>query len=544
MAPGARNLLPLVTLDKIDPFLQSGMIVEPEFHDRTDDFDLSAMSPISRKQFLALLTASAAFAAAGCTDYRDRGEIVPYTRKPEEVTPGIANYYASTCTGCSQHCGILIKTREGRPIKIDGNPDHPINRGKICATGQASILQLYDPSRTRKPAYGSASGKSGELTWDGADREIRKALDDAFRAGKEIALVTNPVYSPSTKRVLEIFSARYPTARTYSFELFNDGNRRRAWQLCYGTDEYPSVGWEKTKIIVALESDFLGPEGSSVENIRRYANHRDAVNGKDVARLYCVEGAVSLTGANADYRLRLRPDLQLEFVLSLMHELGIVRSAINLDPSARTLADAHPLETFVRRNGISRDAVANLVEDLIACRGAAIVYAGDALPTDVHLAVNYLNAVLGNNIVYETEHEHRAEVSASRMEDLQDLVSRMNSGMVGVIIHAQTNPVFNFPRMLRYQEALQKVPMAVSLTQLEDETSQHCTYVLPVHTTFEAWGDFAPRNGIVSFQQPVISPLYASRQAEATLLHWAGTESVFHEPMYHNFLREFWEKDV
>ena len=117
----------------------------------TDGFDLGQLSTMSRKRFLALLSASAAFAATGCTNYRDKGEIVPYTKKPEEIVPGVANLYASTCTGCSQQCGILVKTREGRPIKIDGNPEHPINRGKICATGQASILNLYDPASAAPP---------------------------------------------------------------------------------------------------------------------------------------------------------------------------------------------------------------------------------------------------------------------------------------------------------------------------------------------------------------------------------------------------------
>src|SRR5512143_4328833 len=135
----------------------------------TNDFNISDLSQMSRKQFLALISASAAFAAAGCSDYRDKGEIVPYGKKPEEVTPGVANFYASTCTGCAQACGILIKTREGRPIKIDGNPDHPVNRGAICARGQASILNLYDPNRLRSPRRGTGGGGGGEtLTWRAA----------------------------------------------------------------------------------------------------------------------------------------------------------------------------------------------------------------------------------------------------------------------------------------------------------------------------------------------------------------------------------------
>jgi MoCo/4Fe-4S cofactor protein with predicted Tat translocation signal len=261
----------------------------------TDDFQISELSAMSRKQFLALLTASAAFAAAGCSNYRDRGEIVPYSKKPEEVTPGVPNYYASTCNGCSQSCGILVKTREGRPIKIDGNPDHPVNRGKICATGHASILNLYDPFRLRGPAFGSASGKSGTLTWKQADAEIAGHLENCVKATREIALVLHSVQSPTASRVIAEFKAKYPTTRVYVYDFFNDAKRRHSWEVCYGTCELPSVDWDKAKIVLALESDFLGNEGMTLEQIRRFTDGRDIIKTKDFNRLYSVEGSMSLT---------------------------------------------------------------------------------------------------------------------------------------------------------------------------------------------------------------------------------------------------------
>ncbi|HXX63590.1 MAG TPA: TAT-variant-translocated molybdopterin oxidoreductase, partial [Bacteroidota bacterium] len=297
----------------------------------TGDFDLGSMSSMSRKQFLALLTASAAFAAAGCADYRDKGEIVPYSKKPEEVTPGVPNFYASTCTGCDQACGILIKTREGRPIKIDGNPDHPINRGAICAKGQASVLNLYDPNRLRSPRRGTSSGHAGDIDWAKADVEIRKAIHEASAAKKQIALVSSPVHSPSTRKLFEAFAAAYPTVRHYSYALFHDNARREAWNRCYGDSAVPAIEWEKARVILALESDILGTEGFTVEQIRQFASRRDVQDVDEFSRLYCVEGAVSLTGANADYRLRVRPDAQLDFVCAILNEIGPVRSAASLD---------------------------------------------------------------------------------------------------------------------------------------------------------------------------------------------------------------------
>jgi molybdopterin-containing oxidoreductase family iron-sulfur binding subunit len=351
----------------------------------TDDFSPSEMSGMSRKQFLALLATSAAFTAAGCSNYRDKGEIVPYTKKPEEVTPGIPNYYASTCTGCSQACGILIKTREGRPIKIDGNPDHPINRGKICAKGQASILNLYDPFRLRTPQNGKAYGKHGDVSWQQTDEEIIRSLAEAVQGGKEIAIVTRAINSPTTKKLLDEFIAKYPTTKIYSYSLFNNETRRKAWQKCYGSMELPVVEWEKAKIILALESDFLGTDGMVVEQIRKFTDARDIMKSKNFNRFYCIEGAMSLTGANADYRLRLRPDAQLEFVLTLAKELGSNKVSSSLS-----------LQDVARKYGLSTEILQHLIDDLRNHRGEAMIYAGDILSEEMHIAVNYLNELLGN----------------------------------------------------------------------------------------------------------------------------------------------------
>ena len=509
----------------------------------TEEFDLTAMAPMSRKRFLALLSASAAFAAAGCTAYRDKGAIVPYTRKPEEITPGVANAYASTCTGCSQQCGILIKTREGRPIKVDGNPDHPVNRGKICATGQASILNLYDPQRLRQPAFGSLSGRTGELTWDQADRDVRGALETAVRDAREIAIVAPPISSPSARRTLDLFAQRFPTTRLYSYELFNDENRRTAWRDLYGTADLPSIAWERASIILALESDFLGPEGTSVENIGRFASRRDAVNGNGLTRLYCVEGAMSLTGANADYRLRLRPDLQLGFVYALLHEIIARVSSERLHGETEQMLKGHSLEAFGIANGLTTEVLTHLVDDLVAQKGKAIVHAGPTLPVAVHAAVHLLNDLLGNDALYDFELAHRAPSPLTPVEEFERLIERMKGGSVAVVIHLRTNPVFHLPRTLGYQDALGKVPTSISLVEFDDETSQHCSYILPAHHAFESWGDYAGRVTVVSFQQPVIAPLYATRQPEAVLLYWSSNETAFRESFYHEFMMGLWEKD-
>jgi MoCo/4Fe-4S cofactor protein with predicted Tat translocation signal len=510
----------------------------------TDDFKMSDLSAMSRKQFLALLTASAAFAAAGCNSYRDEGEIVPYTKKPEEVTPGVPNYYASTCTGCNQACGILIKTREGRPIKIDGNPDHPINRGKICPTGQASILNLYDPCRLRGPAHGSDSGKTGELTWDQVDGELLRHLDECTRTSKEIAILTHSIHSPSTAKVLDDFKARYPTTRFYSYDLFNDANRRRAWEACYGTAELPTLEWGKAKVILSLESDFLGTERMTIEQIREFTDGRDIMKSKDFNRLYAVEGTLSLTGANADYRLRLRPDAQLDFVLALINEIVLVRKSGSVRGPLEALVSTVTLKAFADQQGLSSEVLQQLVDDLIQRSGEAIVLAGDTLPTDVHIAVNYLNEILGNSKLYRLSEQTVSFSSLTSSQELEQLVNRMKSGSVGMVIHFDANPVYHLPQGFGYAEALKSVPVSVSLLEADDETSRLCTYVLPIHHAYESWGDHQIRTGIYSLQQPVIAPLYDTRQKEAALLAWIGGKRSYKETIYHEYLMRHWEKEI
>ena len=504
----------------------------------TDDFSIEALPGMSRKQFLALLTASAAFAAAGCSNYRDKGEIVPYNRQIEGLTPGIAQHYASTCTGCSAACGILIKTREGRPIKLDGNPDHPVNRGKICAKGQAGILDFYDPNRLRAPVV------KGAGSWSESDRRVREGLDAAASAGKEIALVMHPTFSPTFRRALEEFERTYPTARLYSYELFHDENRKSAWKRCYGSGEVPVIAWEKCDVILALESDFLGTEGHVIEQIAKFAERRRVDDLGRFNRLYAVEGTMSQTGANADYRLRLRPDAQLAFVLSLLNEVLFVKMQGSLEPGIRELVMPYSLGQFGAKYGLPNGVLQRLVGDLLEHGGRSVVYAGNSLPESVHVAVNYLNEVLGNGELYGPAQAAAPFPASSSQADFESLIARMREGSVGAIVHLNVNPVYQLPRALGYEEALGTVPLSVALVESEDETSVRCTATLPVHHALESWGDFEARSQVYSLRQPVVAPLYDTRQLEGVVLSWAGKDVSYSETLYLEYLKANWQESI
>lgn len=508
-----------------------------EFKDGvTEDFDPSGMSVVSRRKFLALLGASAALAGTACTDYRDKGEIVPYNEKPEEITVGRPNYYASTCTSCANACGILVKTREGRPIKIDGNPDHPVNKGKICAKGQASILNLYDPERLSEPL----SKRNNILTatsWKNADDDIIAAL--SLAGSKEIAIVVNRITSPTALKVFEDFQKKYPTTKIYSYELFNDSIRNSAWMKSYGSGLFPLIKWEEAKVIVTLDADILGTESNYVETARLFSEGRDVVK-KKFNRLYAVESNLSLTGLNSDYRLRLRPEAQFGFVMSILNELskkGVI--GITIDTSG------YSINSYADKYGIDKTKVDRLINDLLSNRGTSIIYAGNSIPENVHLAVNLLNEVLGNSNLYRTDSQNVNLLPLSGIKDFEELVSKLNNSRVAAVIHYDCNPVYHLPADLGYSDALEKAGVAVTLSERQSETAFASGYVLPVNHNFESWGDAKTRTGFYSLQQPVIAPLYNTRQKEAILLTWIeGKSDAYDEKIYHNYLMKSWESDV
>ncbi len=501
----------------------------------SENFDSSGMSSLSRRKFLALLGASAALAGTACTDYRDKGEIIPYNKKPEEITLGKANYYASTCTSCANACGILVKTREGRPIKIDGNPDHPISKGKICAQGQASIMGLYDPDRLKNPKK-KADGRFVDINWKSVDDEI---MLDLMNAGnKEIAIITHKLISPTTKKVLDDFTLKYPSTKICSYEVFDNSVRNSAWKKSYGSGEFPAIKWNDAKVILSLDGDFLGESNNKIENARLFSEGRDVVN-KKFNRLYVVEGNLSITGMTADYRLRLRPDLQLNLLLGLIDSLNEKGAGIPVSTGGITL------ESFSAKYSLNKETLNQLVSDLLNNRGKAIVYAGDHLPEEVHIAVNLLNSSLSNETLYNFETAPSQVLTLSSLSELKNLTARMNSGEVSVAIHLNSNPVYDFHSDLKYAEALSKVDTVISLVELENETSEVSNFVLPINNQLESWGDAKTRTGFYSLQQPVIAPLYDTRQSEAIFLTWiSGDSSSYDESVYHKYLMNSWEKNI
>lgn len=503
----------------------------------TDDFNPSDLSRISRRKFLALVGASAALAGAGCADYPDKGEIIPYNKKPEEVTLGKPNYYASTSTGCVHTCGVLVKTREGRPIKVEGNPDHPVSKGKVCLKCQAEILNLYDPERLTEPLIKSRLGSFDKVSWKKVDQEILAAL--SFAGDKEIAIITHTINSPTTLKVLNDFAAKFPTTKIYSYELFHDEIRNAAWKKCYGSGSFPLIKWDEAKVIVALESDFLGSEGNRIENSALFVQGRNVNNIKNFNRLYAVEGNLSLTGINADYRIPLRPHAQFDFVKALISEISSKLGKGSVLGNLLSLVD------FSKKYNAPLKKLNSLVNDLVKNAGKSIVHSGTTLPEEVHIAVNYLNELLGNNSLYRNDSAEFTLYPVTEKNEWENLISKMNSGQVDTVIHFNSNPVFHLPDDYGYEQVLSKVSTVITMCEKENESSYVSNYVLPINHDFESWGDYKTRTGFFSLQQPIIAPLYNTRQKEAVLLTCiSGNAESLNEKIYHDYLMNRWRTEV
>jgi len=274
------------------------------------------ISSMERRDFLKVMGAGLAMASAACTR-RPVEKVIPYVNKPEEITPGIANWYASTCTECSASCGVLVKTREGRPIKVEGNEEHPINHGALCARGQAATLNLYDPDRLRMPYMKTEAGAYAESTWS----ELDAALKEKLSAAQNVRVLTGSIASPSTKVLIRKFLASFKSGAHVSFDSTVPEELALSQKASYaGGALLPRYRFDQASTIVSFGADFLGTWVSPIEYTHDFTKGRDVEAGK-MSRFTAFEATLSLTGSNADEYVQLKSGDELFIALAIAHEI-------------------------------------------------------------------------------------------------------------------------------------------------------------------------------------------------------------------------------
>ena len=471
-------------------------------------------SPTPRRDFLKYLgftTAAAAIAASCEVPVR---KSVPYLNRPDNVTPGIANYYASTYVNGGDAISVVVKQRDGRPIKIEGNELSSITKGGTSAQAQASVLDLYDPTRIRHPLQKSGNEFKEVPGFDAFDRLVITALDGL--AGKPVVLLTSTITSPSTLQIISEFLAKYPGSRHVQYDAVSHSGMLMANEMSLGKKAIPSYQFDKAKTIVSLGADFLGTWLSPVEFNKQYAQNRKITSkNPQLSRHFHFESMMSLTGSNADDRFTHKPSEAGAVALALLAKLGG-------SVTAPAIADAR------LNSGIDKAAKA-----LQASQGAGLVVCGSN-DVNIQLIVNAINSAIGaygSTIDFGTSINTRKGTDT----DMMRLLADMNAGAVGALLVYDCNPCYNYIDAKKFTELLAKVPVTVSFSSSLDETTEQCKYVLPAHHWLESWGDAEPKSGYVSMIQPVINPLFKTRPFQESLLKWIGNITP-----YDAYYRNYW----
>jgi MoCo/4Fe-4S cofactor protein with predicted Tat translocation signal len=464
---------------------------------------LDAATP--RRDFLKYVgfsTAAAALAASCETPVR---KAIPYVNKPAELTPGVANYYATTYISGGEAIPVVAKVRDGRPTKIEGNTLSSVTKGGTSARVQASVLDLYDTARLRFPL---ANGKEVS-SLEAFDKMVMSEL-----AGGQVVLLTSTINAPTSKQIISEFLVKYPGSRHVQYDAVSYSGMLLANEACYGKRVIPSYHFDKAKAIVSLGADFLGTWLNPVEFQKGYTAGRkvNAAN-PEMSKHIQFESLLSMTGANADDRYTHKPSETAAVAASLLAALT---------GGAVTVAGDK------LKKGITKAAQA-----LMAAKGNALVVSGSN-DVNVQVLVNAINEVTGANGTTINWAE-TLQVKQGIDVEFNALVNEMNGGAVKTLIVYDANPAYDYFDAEKFKAALKKVRASISLNDRLDETTELCKYVLPANHYLESWGDAEPKTGYVSLLQPTIAPLFKTRQFQDTLLKWSGNTTS-----YQDYMKAYW----
>ncbi|WP_312297229.1 TAT-variant-translocated molybdopterin oxidoreductase [Chryseobacterium sp.] len=435
-------------------------------------------SSTSRRDFLKLLGFStAAVTLAACE--APVIKTIPYVVKPHDIIPGIPNYYASTYFDGFDFASVLVKTREGRPIKIEPNPAGG-DLGKTNARAQASVLSLYDNDKVKQPKL---DGK--DETFDKVDSFVIKGLEEAKASGKKIVVLSHSFASPTFKKLFAEFKAKYPTAELVTFDAYPYAAGLDAAQEVFGQRALPVYDLNGSELVVSFQADFLGDyNASSLET--SYAAARKP--GPNMLRHIQVESNMSLTGANADSRYRLKP------------------SAVN-----KTLVEVY---NAIVGGGTTDKTATEIANELKAKGSKAVVFADGSKGAQV--LAHLINQKLGS-VAFTGKANFLKEFNGARY---QEFLGWVNGGQVGVLVTNNVDPIYAHPKGEDFKKSLSKVPYVIAVADKKNEMYKAAKAVIPVANWLESWGDIEPQTGVYSLMQPTIQKIYKSRQIEESLLVW------------------------
>jgi anaerobic selenocysteine-containing dehydrogenase/Fe-S-cluster-containing dehydrogenase component len=514
-------------------------------HEEAQSGSSAGLVQISRRRFLQVLGATSAVGAAACANPADQ-KIVPYVKPDPEQIPGVAVWYSSTCTECSVGCGIRVRTREGRAVKVEGNPHSPVNKGSLCALGQSSLQSLYDPDRIREPKKKTSRGYEREnlrkptapkfdaVAWDEVYNKINEAV---LNAGNKKVLLTGELPSGQADLV-----ASFAQQMGFTHVVWDPTQQvavAKASELVYGTFGVPTFAIDKADVVVNFGADFLETWGNPVGYARQWADSR---RSEHPLRFVHIEPRLSLTGANADLWLKSAVGSEVRVALFLIAEMIKRGRSKGLSDSAKSelakLTDAMNVETVSQETGIPTARLLSLAQYLADSKSALVLAGGAATqtanPLPLLVAVNILNVMLGS--VGETINLAQMKKPSSSAADVVKLIDDMKAGKVDVLLTYNTNPQFTFPSAFGFGYAVnevgikgegtgKKAGLVVSLSSHMDETAELADFVLPTHTSLEDWGYNRNLDGSISLMQPSMRQIFDTKSFGDILLDIASNAS-------------------
>ena len=493
------------SLDELAETPEFRQWVEREFPQGASEWS----DPVSRRHFVKIMSASFLLAGLGVTGSgcrRPEQKILPFSKMPENYVHGVPQFYTTAMPTRGSAIPLVVKANDGRPTKVEGNSLHPDSNGGTDRWAQASILNLYDPDRATRFTQGG-NVATPEAAIDFLSGVSKKAQANS---GQGLSFLVERSGSPSRQRLQKLISDKFPQAQWYVYEPVDLGVKRRAASLAFGRPVKPYYSYDPAKAVVSLDCDFLGAEEDAHTSIRRFAQGRRIEKPEDsLNRLYVIEGLMTLTGFNADHRLRLASGAVIQVAAALAKEI------------LKTADVVGGLDKLGLPAGVDAKWIAECAKDLLAHRGESLVVAGYRQPLAVHLLAHALNDALGN--VGKTVVFHGAP--EAKEGGLVELAQALNAGQVDTLIILGGNPVYNAPADLNWAATQRKAKTVARLGYYEDETAGHCNWHLPAAHYLESWGDARTSDGTLVPIQPLIAPLFGGLTEIEVLARIAG-ESV------------------
>ena len=461
---------------------------------------------LSRRAFLKILAVTST-TAAGCRNPQAR-ELIPYVIPDENIVPGVPSFYATLCRECPAGCGVVARIREGRVIKLEGNPQDPLSAGALCARGQAALQGLYNPDRLTTPQQRGSDGTLTVITWEAGLQTLAQRLHAAAAAGTQRVAFIGPTAGPTLDRIIERWLQVWGSNRWLRYEALDEDAARAAAELCFGRSDLPVYQLAAAEVVLSFGADFLETWRSPVELTRQYAAFRAPRLGSDgitLGRAVYIGPRFGLTAAKCDEWISVRPGAEALVALGVLHAVsrdGLAKAGFDTD-ALKHFTDGYEPRAVAERTGVPAGKIHRMAEWFGNANGA-VALAGTA-DRATHVVTSILNAATGNIGKTARFLEGAPPAPWSRAEEVGALLDTMRGGAIDVLVVHGANPAFTLPGFI---EAVGRVPFVVWSGGVPDETAARAHLLLPCHHPLEMWSDAAPRAGVMLLGQPVMQPVF------------------------------------